>query len=275
MSTGTVSPNSRRFLSADGLIKTLRQRFEGVADTRRTTHLTHSMADTLMSVFAMFSLKDSSMLAFGERQDDLSLKNVFGIKQIPSDSKMRDILDPIEVDQLNEAFADVFAELQRGGVLKRFQFLGNQYLVAIDGTGYFCSSSVRCEHVSVRRGHDFWRRSDTISPIAPGLSRRGAPSTCLCGGASMISISTGVRIFLYRGVTDMRRSFNGSSGMVAEHFDTELLSGHLFLFFNRRRDSIKRLHWDRDGLVIWYKRLEPRNLPIAHCPREFRRDRSN
>ena len=72
----------------------------------------------------------------------------------------------------------------------------------------------------------------------------------------MISISTGVRIFLYRGVTDMRRSFNGLSGMVAEHFNTDLLSGRLFLFFNRRRDSIKLLHWDRDGLVIWYKRLE-------------------
>ena len=72
----------------------------------------------------------------------------------------------------------------------------------------------------------------------------------------MISVSNGVRIFLYRGVTDMRRSFNGLSGMVAEHFETNLLSGHLFLFFNRRRDSIKLLHWDNDGLVIWYKRLE-------------------
>ena len=72
----------------------------------------------------------------------------------------------------------------------------------------------------------------------------------------MISIATGVRIFVFTGVTDMRRSFNGLSGMVAEHFSTDLLSGHLFLFFNRKRDSIKLLHWDSDGLVIWYKRLE-------------------
>lgn len=72
----------------------------------------------------------------------------------------------------------------------------------------------------------------------------------------MISIATGVRIFVYTGVTDMRRSFNGLSGMVAEHFCADLLSGHLFLFFNRKRDSIKLLHWDSDGLVIWYKRLE-------------------
>ena len=72
----------------------------------------------------------------------------------------------------------------------------------------------------------------------------------------MISLSTGVRIFVWGGATDMRKSFNGLSGLVAEHFDVELLSGHLFLFFNRRRDCVKLLHWDSDGLVIWYKRLE-------------------
>lgn len=72
----------------------------------------------------------------------------------------------------------------------------------------------------------------------------------------MISIATGVRIFVFTGPTDMRKSFNGLSGLVSEHFDAELLSGHLFLFFNRRRDCIKLLHWDTDGLAIWYKRLE-------------------
>jgi transposase len=72
----------------------------------------------------------------------------------------------------------------------------------------------------------------------------------------MIGLSTGVRIFVWSGATDMRKSFNGLSGLVGEHFDVELLSGHLFMFFNRRRDCVKALHWDRDGLVIWYKRLE-------------------
>ena len=81
----------------------------------------------------------------------------------------------------------------------------------------------------------------------------------------MIPLSTTVRIFVFSGGTDMRQSFNGLSGLVVEHFDVELLSGHLFLFFNRRRTCVKALHWDRDGLVIWYKRLESGTfqLPVA------------
>lgn len=72
----------------------------------------------------------------------------------------------------------------------------------------------------------------------------------------MISIASTSRIFVFTEPTDMRKSFNGLSGIVSEHFDVELLSGHLFLFFNRRRDCVKVLAWDRDGLTIWYKRLE-------------------
>jgi len=72
----------------------------------------------------------------------------------------------------------------------------------------------------------------------------------------MIAMAPGMRIFVFNQHTDMRKSFNGLSGLVTQHFQVELLSGHLFLFFNRRRDSVKLLHWDNDGLAIWYKRLE-------------------
>jgi transposase len=72
----------------------------------------------------------------------------------------------------------------------------------------------------------------------------------------MIQVASTSRIFVFTEPTDMRQSFNGLSGIVAAHFDVDLLSGHLFLFFNRRRDCLKVLAWDRDGLAIWYKRLE-------------------
>jgi len=79
----------------------------------------------------------------------------------------------------------------------------------------------------------------------------------------MLTLASTSRVFVFTGVTDMRKSFNGLSGLVATHFDVELLSGHLFLFFNRRRDSVKLLLWDDDGLVIWYKRLETGSFQVS------------
>lgn len=72
----------------------------------------------------------------------------------------------------------------------------------------------------------------------------------------MIALSNHTRIFVCSEPTDLRKGFHGLSGLVTECFPVELLSGHLFLFFNRSRDRIKVLYWDHDGLALWYKRLE-------------------
>jgi transposase len=69
-------------------------------------------------------------------------------------------------------------------------------------------------------------------------------------------LSAAVRVFLCTEPTDMRKSFDGLFGIVREFLGQDPLSGHLFLFLNRRRNRAKILFWDRDGLVIWYKRLE-------------------
>jgi len=65
-----------------------------------------------------------------------------------------------------------------------------------------------------------------------------------------------LRIFVCTTPTNMTCSFDSLTGRAQEVFDQDPTSGHLFLFFNRRRDRIKILYWDHDGLCIWYKRLE-------------------
>lgn len=72
----------------------------------------------------------------------------------------------------------------------------------------------------------------------------------------MLSLPPQVRVFLCTRPTDMRKSFDGLCGLVEQVFGADLLSGDLFVFLNRRRDRVKILAWDRDGLMIWYKRLE-------------------
>jgi transposase len=69
-------------------------------------------------------------------------------------------------------------------------------------------------------------------------------------------LSGAVRIFVCTKPADMRKSFDGLSGMVQEFLGQDPLSGHQFLFFNKRRDHAKILLWDRDGFLIVYKRLE-------------------
>jgi len=81
----------------------------------------------------------------------------------------------------------------------------------------------------------------------------------------MLSFPHTLRIFLHTGAVDLRKSFDGLSGLVSQAFPGEdLLSGHLFLFLNGRRDRVKMLYWDSDGLVIWYKRLEAGSFQIPH-----------
>jgi len=72
----------------------------------------------------------------------------------------------------------------------------------------------------------------------------------------MIRAAINVQVFVCVQPTDMRKSFDGLSGMVRQILEQDPLSGALFLFRNRSRDRLKILYWDRDGLAIWYKRLE-------------------
>ena len=72
----------------------------------------------------------------------------------------------------------------------------------------------------------------------------------------MLTLSPAVRIYVAVGSTDLRRSIDGLAALVREPFAHDPLSGHLFLFRNRRGDRLKVLAWDRSGFWILYKRLE-------------------
>ncbi len=72
----------------------------------------------------------------------------------------------------------------------------------------------------------------------------------------MLSFPPAVRIYLAAGPTDMRKSFDGLAGLTQQVLELDPLSGHVFVFCNRRRDRIKILYWDRTGFWCLAKRLE-------------------
>lgn len=69
-------------------------------------------------------------------------------------------------------------------------------------------------------------------------------------------VSQQLRVFLCTEPADMRKNFNGLSGLVRKSMMLDPLSGHLFIFRNQRGDRLKVLYSDSDGLAIWYKQLQ-------------------
>jgi len=73
----------------------------------------------------------------------------------------------------------------------------------------------------------------------------------------MLALAPGaMAIYFCIGATDMRKGFDGLMRLAEQQAARDVLQGGLFIFVNRRRDRVKLLWWDEDGLAIWYKRLE-------------------
>ncbi len=72
----------------------------------------------------------------------------------------------------------------------------------------------------------------------------------------MLAVASTTRVYLYMQAVDMRRSYDGLHAIVQSEFARDIRLGDYFMFINRRRDRIKIIWWDRDGLAIFLKRLE-------------------
>jgi len=72
----------------------------------------------------------------------------------------------------------------------------------------------------------------------------------------MFTLSSSLHYHLYNQPTDMRKSFDGLSGIIRNELDGNPCSGDVFIFINRLRNKIKLLHWQGIGFTLYYKRLE-------------------
>jgi len=143
-------------LSLPGLLKQARGCFEAIPDPKPGCVI--PLADHLMSGLAIFGLKYPSLLQFDQDKNtditQTNLRTLYGIKQAPCDTHFRSRLDDVNPKTLRKPFTQLLSALQRGKGLEGFATLNGHYLLSIDGTGFFSSSKVHCEHCCEKHHRD-------------------------------------------------------------------------------------------------------------------------
>lgn len=133
------------------MIKLVRDGFDKVRDSRQENY-TYELPNLLSLAFAMFSLKDSSLSAFREqysvRADNL--QRVYGVYELPGNTALREGLDEVEPEDLQELFKPLLDFLIAQGVLKERHVLGKYTVVSVDGTGHYCSGKKGCPQCMVK-----------------------------------------------------------------------------------------------------------------------------
>ena len=165
MAGSVTLPKPKKHLNANALIAAIRRRFDDVQDTQRIRSVVYNLTDTLNAAMAMFSLKEPSLLAFVDRRDEPAIRKLFGIKKIPSDSTMREILDGIDIDPLNEAFADVSTNCSGVACSKS----------GISTTGIICWLSMALGISAPRRCTAKTACKKTLSPARSTTTKRSQP----------------------------------------------------------------------------------------------------
>lgn len=135
----------------DALLGKIRFGFESIADSRRHNRR-YRLADCLSAGFAMFSLKDASLLSFRQQYPvrEENLKRLYGIEEVCGDTALRATLDGVGPRLLDDIFELPLAEVAECGGFGSRRVLGEYLNISIDATGYFASGKVSCEHCLVK-----------------------------------------------------------------------------------------------------------------------------
>lgn len=142
-------------LAIDRLIRELKPVFGGFPDMRTGRNIQYEIADAGMGAFSVFFTQCASFLEYQGEMKRLkgrsNAENLFGMSEIPSDSHIRSLLDPVAPMYLHPIYRLVLERLEAGGILETFRSHAHSLLVALDGTEYFSSQKIHCEQCSHRQ----------------------------------------------------------------------------------------------------------------------------
>ena len=160
----------------------------GIVDTRQLSKIRYTLRDCYLSALALFFVQDASLLQFQRRFQRRfqanNLSSTFGVREIPVDSQLRDLIDRHDHQPILPCFADWIGRLQRCKWLQHFQIFDARYLITLDGSRYFSSESVHCAHCltttkngTTRYHHDILQAAIVhpdkrqVLPLAPEFVR--------------------------------------------------------------------------------------------------------
>ena len=131
----------------------------------------YAIQDAALGAFGIFFTQAPSLLEYQRRLQHTKGQNnahtLFDVAQIPCDNQVRTLLDPLPPSSLDAVFLEVFEGLEHHRMLSHFRVLGDQLLVALDGTNYFASQAIHCPHCLSRQlsnGHTLYYPA-AITPV--------------------------------------------------------------------------------------------------------------
>jgi len=146
-----MASSFRKHLSAAGLINTIYREFSKIPDPRKLSKKGFiPIKHHLMAGLAVFGLKCPSLLDYDRKRKDVAtehnLRDLYHVKQPPSDTYLRERLDEVNPESLRSAFTKIFTSFQRGKGLEEFEYMDGYVLISVDGTGQFSSNKISCPH---------------------------------------------------------------------------------------------------------------------------------
>src|SRR5215831_13979206 len=139
----------------------------------------YTIADAALGAFGIFFTQSPSFLEYQRRLQHTKGHNnaqtLLGVERMPCDNQVRKLLDPLAPSCLDAVFIEVFAGLEQHRMLAHFRRLDDQLLVALDGTHYFSSQAIHCQHCLTRQLSNgqtlYYHAAITPVIICPGQSQ--------------------------------------------------------------------------------------------------------
>jgi hypothetical protein len=163
-------------LHFDALIGEVREVAAALPDRRTGDNRHYPMIDIALSAFSVFFMQSPSFLDFqrtmGRTKGRHNAASLFGVQQVPTDNHIRTMLDAVHPECLYGVFESLLERLHEAGTLQEFRSLGNDLVVALDGTEYYRSERVHCRHCHVTH-HGNGSISYHHSLITPAIVKAG------------------------------------------------------------------------------------------------------